>query len=155
MTKPTYAEIARSRKLSDAAAMGIDEAMISQLVEQFYLDIKAHGLLGPIFAERISNWPPHLARMKDFWASIAIESGRFHGNPMVKHIAIPGLTPAHFQAWLILWSAAVEKIVSRPAAAAFFNNCAHRIAESLQTRIAVHSGGLAALKPNPAISISA
>ena len=57
--------------------MGIDEAYISLLVDTFYERIRDHAVLGPIFAEKIGdNWGPHLARMKDFWASVALNAGR-------------------------------------------------------------------------------
>ena len=141
----SYAEAARAKKASEADDMGIDDALISKLVERFYDRIRTHEMLGPIFEHRVANWTPHLARMKDFWASIAIESGRFRGNPMLKHIAIPGLTPAHFAAWLTLWDATVSDVVTDPAAAELFRDRARRIATSLQTGIALHSGGLAAL----------
>ena len=146
MTVTTYAEQARARKASDASGMGIDELLISRLVERFYDGIRVHELLGPIFEHRIADWEPHLARMKGFWASIAIESGRFHGNPMAKHIAIPGLTPAHFSAWLTLWEETVSNVVTNKAAADLFRDRARRIADSLQTGITLHNGGLAALQ---------
>ena len=146
MTVTTYAEQARARKASDASGMGIDDLLISRLVERFYDGIRVHELLGPIFERRIADWGPHLAQMKDFWASIAIESVRFHGNPMAKHIAIPGLTPAHFAAWLTLWDETVSDVVTNDAAADLFRDRARRIADSLQTGIALHNGGLAALQ---------
>lgn len=145
MTALNYAEEARARKACEADAMGIDDTLISRLVEHFYAGIRAHEMLGPIFERRVANWTPHLARMKDFWASIAIESGRFRGNPMAKHIAIPELTPAHFSAWLTLWDRAVADVVPDPAAADLFRDRARRIATSLQTGITLHNGGLAAL----------
>ena len=145
MTALSYAEAARARKASEAYDMGIDDVLISRLVEQFYAAIRTHEMLGPIFEHRVVNWTPHLARMKDFWASIAIESGRFSGNPMQKHSAIPDLTPAHFAAWLTLWDATVADVVTDPAAVELFSDRARRIATSLQTGIALHNGGLAAL----------
>ena len=145
MTATSYAEQARHQKAADAQALGIDDALISELVEAFYRRVRRHAVLGPIFASKVVNWAPHLGRMKDFWASIAIESGRFRGNPMLKHIAIPGLSPAHFQIWLGLWDEAVADVVSNSEAVSLFRDRAQRIAASLQTGIALHKGGLAAL----------
>ena len=145
MTATSYAEQARRQKADDAQALGIDDALISELVEAFYTRVRSHTVLGPIFASKVANWAPHLGRMKDFWASIAIESGRFRGNPMLKHIAIPGLSPAHFQMWLGLWDEALADVVTNPDAASLFRDRAQRIATSLQTGIALHNGGLAAL----------
>jgi hemoglobin len=145
MTATSYVEQARRQKAADARALGIDDALISGLVEAFYTRVRSHPVLGPIFASKVMNWAPHLGRMKDFWASIAIESGRFRGNPMLKHIAIPGLSPAHFQMWLGLWEEALADVVTHPDAASLFRDRAQRIATSLQTGIALHTNGLAAL----------
>ncbi|MET3779455.1 truncated hemoglobin YjbI [Brevundimonas sp. 1080] len=45
---------------------GIDEAMIDALVEGFYARVRDDALIGPIFADRITDWAPHLAQMKLF-----------------------------------------------------------------------------------------
>jgi hemoglobin len=140
-----YAESARLQKANDALVMGIDANQISALVDHFYASIRVHAVLGPIFAEHISDWPLHLARMKNFWSSLVIGSGQYHGNPMAKHIAIPGIGPAHFTAWLGLWERAVAEIVHNPAAVTLFRDRAHRVASSLKTAISLHNGGLAAL----------
>jgi hemoglobin len=145
MPATSYPEQARLQKAADAQALGIDDALISALVDAFYAGVRSHAVLGPIFASKVVNWAPHLGRMKDFWASIAIESGRFRGNPMLKHIAIAGLSPAHFQMWLGLWDEAVAAVVSNPEAVSLFRDRAQRIATSLQTGIALHNGDLAAL----------
>jgi hemoglobin len=149
MTATSYAEQARRKKAADAKDLGIDDTLVSALVEAFYGRVRDHAVLGPIFASKVVNWTPHLDRMKDFWASIAIESGRFRGNPMLKHIAIPGLSPAHFAIWLGLWDETLADVVVNPDAASLFRDRARRIAASLQTGIALHNGGLAKLTPIP------
>lgn len=146
MSEPSYAEQARARKTADALAMGIDDVLISNLVERFYEAIRGDDLLGPIFLKHVADWPPHLARMKDFWASVTLESGRFRGNPMVKHIAVGGLDQRHFDRWLQLWEATVEAIVVDDRAAEVFRAAARRIASSLLTGIQVHRGGLEAIR---------
>jgi hemoglobin len=145
MTTPSYTEQARQKKTAEAREAGIDDALISELVEAFYYQVRGHSVLGPVFETKVKDWSIHLQRMKDFWASIALESGRYHGNPMLKHLAIPGISAAHFQAWLALWDATVADMVPNPSAASLFRDRAKRIATSLQTAIALHSGGLAAL----------
>ena len=140
-----YAEAARLQKASDAHVMGIDDTLISHLVDHFYASVRAHALLGPIFTQHITDWRPHLTRMKSFWSSLAIGTGQYHGNPMAKHIAIPGIGANHFAAWLGLWDTAVADIVLNPAAAKLFQDRAHRIATSLETAITLHQGGVAAL----------
>ena len=145
VTAPSYAEQARARKAADALAIGIDDALISNLVESFYDTIRDDDLLGPIFSKHVADWPPHLARMKDFWASVTMESGRFRGNPMVKHIAVGGLGQNHFDRWLQLWEATVEVAVPNAKAADVFLKAARRIAASLLTGIMVDRSGLDAI----------
>lgn len=137
---------AREDKATQADALGITEARISDLVEGFYEKIRSDDLLGPIFNEKITNWPPHLARMKDFWVSIAIESGRFHGNPMVKHLAIPGIGRAHFDHWLSLFDETLPEVMPNAAACQFLSERAARIADSLMTGISIHRDGLPNIK---------
>lgn len=145
MTALDHVERARAKKLADAHAIGIDDALISQLVERFYDAIRKDELLGPIFAAHVADWTPHLGRMKDFWASVTMESGRFRGNPMVKHIAVGGLEQAHFDRWLVLWRETVGTVVPEAAAAELFRTSADRIARSLLSGIRLHCGGLDAM----------
>jgi len=133
---------AREDKAVQAAAMGITEARISQLVEAFYERIREDELLGPIFDSMITDWAPHLGRMKAFWTSIAIESGRFHGNPMVKHLAIPGIERRHFDHWLTLFNQTLLEVIPDTAAQQFLAERAARIGDSLMTGIAIHRDGL-------------
>jgi hemoglobin len=69
-----------------AAETGIDDSMIEVLVGRFYEKVQADGLLGPVFETRIRDWEPHLKRMRDFWSSVALMTGRYHGTPMAKHL---------------------------------------------------------------------
>ncbi len=142
MTEASYAEQARAKKTAQANALGIDDALISNLVETFYDAIRSDELLGPIFMAHVVDWPPHLARMKDFWASVTLESGRFRGNPMLKHIAVGGLDNMHFDRWLVLWNQTLDNIAPNEAAAQVFRQAAERIAESLLTGIKVQRGGM-------------
>ena len=98
-----HIESIRARKRADAEDIGVDAAYISSFVERFYGKIRQDALLGPIFAERIRDWPLHLGRMKAFWRSVLHNSGEFSGNPMLKHIVIPGIEERHFAHWLALF----------------------------------------------------
>ncbi|MEH6757352.1 MAG: group III truncated hemoglobin [Parasphingorhabdus sp.] len=133
---------AREEKAHHAAALGITEERITEMVDNFYGRIRKDALLGPIFSSKISNWPVHLARMVDFWTSIAIESGRFRGNPMIKHIAIPDIEKRHFDHWLTLFEQTLEEIMPQASARQFLLERAQRIAESLTIGISIHRDGL-------------
>ncbi|MGB5724569.1 MAG: group III truncated hemoglobin [Parasphingorhabdus sp.] len=145
MTEVSYAERARAKKMAQANAIGIDDALISNLVETFYGAIRSDELLGPIFLAHVADWTPHLARMKDFWASVTLESGRFRGNPMLKHIAVGGLDNIHFDRWLVLWHQTLDDVAPNDAAARVFRAAAGRIADSLLTGIKVQRGSLDAI----------
>lgn len=121
-----------------AERTGIDEAMIERLVHAFYAKVRNDGLLGPIFDSRVGSWGLHLERMCLFWSSVALMSGRYHGQPMEKHLPLP-VDSRHFDHWLSLFrETALE--VCPPAAAAHFIERAGRIAESLELGIAGKHG---------------
>ena len=67
-TADAMAERRRAATDRIRAGTGINEAMIDRLVEAFYARVRDDALVGPIFAERVEDWAPHLARMKLFWS---------------------------------------------------------------------------------------
>ena len=113
---------------------GIDEAMIDALVEDFYARVRDDGLIGPIFAARITDWAPHLAQMKLFWSSVALSTGVYQGRPMPKHLPLP-IDARHFDRWLEIFVASANALCP-PVAAKHFIERARRIAESLELGVA-------------------
>lgn len=124
------------------AETGIDDAMIERLVRHFYQRIRADDLLGPVFAARIADWEPHLARMCTFWSSISLMSGRYTGSPMQKHLPLP-IEAEHFDRWLALFRESAQAVCT-PAAAEYFQERAARIAQSLEMGMANAHGVLLA-----------
>lgn len=125
-----------------AESTGIDEAMIERLVRSFYARVRRDSMLGPIFAARITDWEPHLARMCAFWSSVALMSGRYHGRPMEKHLPLP-VDARHFDRWLLLFEETAQDLCP-PKAARHFIERARRIAESLELGVASRNGVLLA-----------
>lgn len=119
---------------------GIDEAMIERLVRAFYVRVQEDDLIGPIFNERIVKWEPHLQRMFAFWSSVALMTGRYHGQPMRLHLPLP-IDASHFDRWLALWEATARELCP-PRAADHFIERAHRIGQSLEMGIAAGRGFL-------------
>ncbi len=117
---------------------GIDDPMIERLVRTFYGAVRTDPLIGPVFAERIADWEPHIQRMCEFWSSVALMSGRYHGQPMVKHMPLP-VDGRHFDRWLELFERTAREVCS-PAAADHFIERAQRIAQSLEMGIAAGRG---------------
>ena len=134
----------RQRRLQITADLrrrtGIDETMIDRLVRNFYGKVQADALLGPVFAERVADWEPHFKRMSEFWSSVALMSGIYHGRPMEKHLPLP-VDGRHFDRWLELFRVSAHEVCP-PAAAEHFIERAERIAQSLEMGIAVRHGVL-------------
>ena len=90
MTAPDAIRSARPDLTADLMRRtGLDDAMLGRLVHGFYDRVRRDPLLGPIFAERITDWTPHLDQMVEFWSSVALMTGRYHGAPMPKHLPLP------------------------------------------------------------------
>lgn len=122
----------QARAAQEMAAMGVDAAFISRLVDAFYGNIQNHAVLGPIFAQKLEgHWDAHLATMKRFWSAIAFKTGAYGGKPVQAHQGVTGLTPAHFPLWLALFSQTLDEIAPTPEAHAWFMASAERIARSL------------------------
>jgi hemoglobin len=110
----------------------ISEESIRRLVDAFYAKVRVDSALGPIFTRAIpGDWEPHLEKMVAFWSSVMLTSGRYKGNPVVKHLVIPGMTPELFTRWLILFDAICRELFDDAVCAAFRGK-AERIAESLK-----------------------
>lgn len=123
----------RAKVRAHAASVGINETYISTLVETFYTRIRSHDVLGPIFAEVIGeDWDPHLAKMKAFWSSVALNSAQYSGKPVPAHQKLDKVQRAHFQIWLELFRQTLDDTAASPEAVEYFMERAERIAESLQ-----------------------
>lgn len=119
---------------------GIDEAMIETLIRGFYARVRQDPLLAPIFESRISDWEPHLDNMFAFWSSLTLQTGRYHGHPMAKHMAL-AVDARHFDRWLALFEETAQDLCP-PAAAERFIERARRVAESLELGVANANGVL-------------
>ena len=120
------------------ARNGIDEPMIERFVRLFYQRIQTEPVLGPIFAAKVSDWEYHIAKLCAFWSSVALMTGRYHGQPMRMHMDLP-VGRAHFDRWLELFEMTAVEICP-PVAAAHLVERARRIADSLELGIATAQG---------------
>lgn len=125
---------------------GITEEMIAELVATFYARVRQDPLLSPVF-KRVKDWNAHLSRLRDFWSSVVLMSGRYHGQPMLAHLSLP-IDPQHFDRWLALFEQAASDVFP-PAAAAHFVEKARRIADSFEIGIATQRGQIAAPRHAP------
>ena len=113
----------------------ITDETINRLVHDFYTKVRADKDLGPIFAHAIGDddaqWEPHLQRMVDFWSSIMLTSGRYHGNPFQKHKDLPPFDISLFDRWLELFAETAGEFYNQENADRFIEKSI-RIAESLK-----------------------
>lgn len=119
---------------------GITEEMIGELVTRFYGRVREDALLGPVFAI-VQNWDEHLAKLRDFWSSVMLMSGRYHGSPMRAHMPLT-LVGDHFDRWLDLFEQTAREVCPPPAAALFIDK-ARRIADSFEMASATIAGRIA------------
>lgn len=104
---------------TDAPGPMIDEAMIRALVDTFYGTIREDELLGPVFARHVADWSMHLPKMYAFWSAVVLRTGRYSGRPLEAHRRLPGLTQAHFDRWVALWTQSVASVVPMASRDAF------------------------------------
>jgi hemoglobin len=113
-------------------ALPLDRASITTLVHEFYDDVRADTVLGPVFNGAIGDgWDVHLERMVEFWSTVMLGSHNFQGNVFGKHMALSGIDPEHFRRWLAMFEATARRLFE-PAVADEFMTVAGRIAASLQ-----------------------
>jgi hemoglobin len=116
---------------------GLNEAVLERLVREFYGAAREDALLGPVFA-RVTDWEAHIAQISAFWSSVALMTGRYHGQPMAAHLPLE-LEPAHFERWLALFEETARGICA-PAAVDWLMERARRIAKSLRFGIQAQRG---------------
>jgi hemoglobin len=93
------------------------EEEIRHFVVRFYDAVRADPELAPIFENRVgARWDAHLDRMVDFWSSVLLASGRYRGDPLRTHRAIPGLESRHFDRWLSLFERTLGEVLEEPKA---------------------------------------
>jgi hemoglobin len=110
----------------------LERSSIQTLVDQFYGDVRADPLIGPVFNDAIGElWDEHLARMVEFWSTVMLGTRNFQGNVFGKHMALSGVKPEHFSRWLSIFFATTDRLFA-PAVAHEFQLVGKRIAASLQ-----------------------
>jgi hemoglobin len=112
----------------------ITEEEISNLVDRFYAKVRRDDVIGPIFNAMIDDWPFHLAKLKDFWSTVMLRTGRYKGDPMMVHLPLP-LDPEHFHRWLTLFAETANEVMS-PEHANSIILASHRIGQNFQAGIA-------------------
>ena len=92
----------------------ITDDNIRNFIDMFYQKVRKNNELGSIFLEAIGNndeaWKPHLQKMYDFWSSIMLGRGLYHGNPLQKHRMLPYFDIERFDNWLELFAECAQEL---------------------------------------------
>ena len=119
----------------ESGPVTIPEDDIRRLLDLFYSRVRGDSQLGPVFAKALgtsdADWARHLARLNDFWSSVMLRSGRYHGDPFSAHLRLAELDSAMFDRWLALFGASCTEILE-PDVADVFRDRASQIARSLR-----------------------
>ena len=107
---------------------------IERVVAAFYAAVRAHPMLGPVFAVHVADWPAHEAKVADFWANTILHERGYEGSPVEAHVKAGNVRPGMFDSWLGLFDATLRAELSADQAAAW-SALAHRIGRSLRAAV--------------------
>jgi len=111
---------------------------ILRLLQPFYIDVRQHAVLGPIFNAHIQDWPAHLAHITEFWARQTGGPSKYPGGFAGAHLPL-GIQPSDLGHWLGLWEFNCRRHLA-PAEAEEMVLLAQRIGEQLKRILGGHSG---------------
>ena len=109
----------------------ITPAQIDRVVTVFYAAIRRHEVLGPVFANHVTDWPEHEAKIARFWRNAILRDRLYDGNPMRVHMAAGDVRAFHFAPWLALFDETLRRTLPE-AQAQGWSALAHRIGAGLR-----------------------
>jgi Truncated hemoglobins len=130
------------------ARFEVSEEEIDRVVARFYERVRAHSMLGPVFAVHVDDWPAHEAKVARFWKNAILRKPGYDGSPMQVHRAAGNVRPGMFSAWLAEFDKVVRAELD-PAQAEGWSALAHRIGRSLRQGVVereTFAGGIPKLK---------
>lgn len=104
---------------------------IERVVALFYDRVRAHPMLGPVFAVHVTDWPAHEARIAAFWRNAILFERSYDGNPLAVHQRAGNVRPGMFAPWLALFDQTLRDTLP-PDTATAWSALAHRIGEGLR-----------------------
>lgn len=148
--KSRYQTSVRPEKTAELMAQtGLTDAILERLVHEFYAKVRQDELLGPIFEAGVGDWTTHLAKLTDFWSSVALMTGRYHGQPMQAHMSLT-VQPRHFSRWLMLFEQTANDVCT-PEGAALVVSRAKIIAGAIETNITDINDGVGLTDKPPSL----
>ena len=116
------------------AERDLQEDDLHELLLEFYARVSEDPLLARFF-EAI-DMPSHMPRIVDFWSTLLFHSGRYTGNAFRPHLAMQGLTSAHFARWLETLDATLDASFAGEHAEQM-KDFGRRVAISMQLRLRI------------------
>ncbi|MDF3608480.1 group III truncated hemoglobin [Paracoccus sp. DMF-8] len=113
------------------ARFDITPEQIDRVVAVFYGAIRRHEVLGPVFANHVSDWPEHEEKIARFWRNAILRQGGYDGNPMRVHMQAGDVRAEHFAPWLALFDETLRRTLPEPQARVW-SALAHRIGAGLR-----------------------
>lgn len=99
----------------------LDRKDLEKLVDAFYDKVKSDDVIGYLFNDVAKvNWAIHLPKMYDFWENILFHTGKYSGNPMLRHKELhekSTMNPSHFRHWNYLFNVTVDELFAGDKAA--------------------------------------
>jgi len=89
------------------------ERELAVMVRNFYDKANADPVLGPLFAQIITDWEGHLALVTDFWSRHLLGTGRYQGNFFAAHTKMP-MELDFFTRWESAFIAACHESLTPP-----------------------------------------
>ena len=115
-----------------------DREGITTIVHNFYELAMEDEFIGYIFTDVAKlDLETHLPRIADFWDSVLFGTGKYQGNPVLKHVELnrrTALNKTHFEKWLALWEKVIYAHVSGPKSQEMVSK-ARMMAELMQYKI--------------------
>ncbi len=113
----------------------VTAAQIDAMMQAFYVEIRNHPVLGPVFNDRITDWPTHEAKIASFWRNAILHERSYDGRPQQVHMATKSVLPEHFPIWLDLFEEVAARVLPTTAAVPWVA-LARRIGDGMQMGVA-------------------
>ncbi|WBU65657.1 group III truncated hemoglobin [Paracoccus aerodenitrificans] len=104
---------------------------IDRVVAVFYAAIRQDEVLGPVFANHVTDWPEHEDKIARFWRNAILSERSYDGSPMRAHMQAGDVKPEHFPLWLALFDKTLRRVLPDHSAEAW-SALAHRIGAGLR-----------------------
>jgi len=103
---------------------------IADVVHAFYASVRKHDQLGPVFSKHVDDWQSHEEKITRFWANAIQHERSYDGNPMMAHLQARDVKEQHFEVWLGVFDATLERLIPSPQKEQW-SLLAHRIGRGL------------------------